>query len=159
MLCVHTGLNGCLTEDIPPLESVKVWRHPPPPICSTSSQHQVMIITLSKYNKPCARASEVEIHDTYACSGQMLALNKDNVQTLSENIAHTHSFTLLYEHFTFFMVFNSYNFTVMMFHSKCMPQNEFLIARKQVNMAFVQLVNCPVTVQESGRLVLIFHPR
>lgn len=74
------------------------------------------------------------------------------------HIAHIH-FTLLYEHFTSFTVINSYNYTVMKSHSKCMPQNEFLIARKQVNMAFVQLVNCPVTVQESGILVLIFHPR
>lgn len=26
MLCVHTRLNGCLTQDILPQESVKVWR-------------------------------------------------------------------------------------------------------------------------------------
>lgn len=34
MLCVHTRLNGCLTQDILPQESVKVWRQergPPPP--------------------------------------------------------------------------------------------------------------------------------
>lgn len=56
MLCVHTRLNGCLTQDILPQESVKVWRQeggPPPPAPSPPLQPVLL---------DCNQRAEASVH-------------------------------------------------------------------------------------------------